>query len=96
MKNQKNHNESELEHFEAYTDGSYKSSIGCGGYSSIITKNGGVVAKLYQGFQNTTNNRQELMGVLETLKFFKAPVSLCIYSDSMYVVGSITQGHVFK
>ena len=80
----------------AWTDGSYKSSINQGGYSSIITKDSEIVTKLYQGFKNTTNNRMELMGVLETLKYFETPVDILIYSDSQYVVKSIMDGHVYK
>lgn len=35
----------------------------------------------------------ELMGVLETLKYFKTPIKIKIYSDSQYVVNSIVNGH---
>ena len=31
----------------------------------------------------------EVKGVLETLKYFKAPISITIYSDSKYVVEGI-------
>ena len=56
-----------------YTDGSYKPTLNQGGYSSVITEDGKVIKILYQGFKNTTNNRQELKGVLEALKYFKTP-----------------------
>ena len=79
-----------------YTDGSYKSSTGQGGYASIITLNNEVVEKLYQGFTNTTNNRMELLAVLETLKYFKTATAIHIFSDSQYVVNSLNQGHVEK
>ena len=81
----------------AYTDGSYQSSINAGGWASIILdSNENIVAKLYQGFTNTTNNRMELMGVLETLKYFKTPINLKIVSDSMYIIGSVTSGSAKK
>lgn len=79
-----------------YTDGSYKPTLNQGGYSSVITEDGKVIKILYQGFKNTTNNRQELKGVLEALKYFKTPQVLEIYSDSSYVVSSINNGHVAK
>jgi len=82
--------------YVAWTDGSFKPSTNSGGYSAIITKDNIVVAKLYQGFTNTTNNRMELLGVIETLKYFDNPVDIIIHSDSQYVVSSINNGHVFK
>lgn len=36
----------------------------------------------------------ELMGVLETLKFFSQPVEILIYSDSQYIVRSVNDGHL--
>jgi len=80
----------------AWTDGSYKPSTNSGGYSAVITKNGELIATLYQGFTNTTNNRMELMGPIEVLKYFNEPVSITIHSDSQYVVNSINNDHVFK
>ena len=75
-----------------YTDGSYKPTLNQGGYSSVITEDGKVIKILYQGFKNTTNNRQELKGVLEALKYFKTPQVLEIYSDSRKVNRSIYNG----
>lgn len=80
----------------AYCDGSFQSSINCGGWSSVIIKDGKIVKKLYQGYSGTTNNRMEIMGVLETLKYFKTPINIKIYSDSQYVINSIINGHVYK
>lgn len=80
----------------AYCDGSFQSSINCGGWSSIILENGKIIKKLYQGYKNTTNNRMEIMGVLETLKHFKTPINIKIYSDSQYVVNSIVNKRVYK
>ena len=79
-----------------YTDGSYKPSINCGGYSAVITHNDFVIKVLHEGFKNTTNNRMEIMGVLEGLKYFKTPMDIEIYSDSAYVVNSIKEKHLNK
>jgi len=62
----------------------------------VITKNEQVVKTLYQGFKNTTNNRQELFGVLEALKYFTEPSKIKIYSDSQYIVNSINNGSAQK
>lgn len=83
--------------YTCYTDGSYKSSINAGGWSSIIYDNSGkLVKELYSGFKNTTNNRMEAIAVLETLKYFKEPSELTIVSDSMYVVNTINEGWAKK
>ena len=79
-----------------YTDGSYKPSINCGGYAAVITHNDLVIKVLHEGFKNTTNNRMEIMGVLEALKYFKTPMNIEIYSDSSYVVNSINERHLHK
>ena len=80
----------------AYCDGSFQSSIDCGGWSSVIIKDNKIIKKLYQGYRHTTNNRMEIMGVLETLRYFKTPVSIKIYSDSQYVVNSIVNKYVYN
>lgn len=79
-----------------YTDGSYMSSIDTGGYAAVICIDGHCVDKIYQGYKNTTNNRMELRGVLEALKYFKEPTTFTIVSDSQYVVNSINGKHCFK
>lgn len=81
----------------AYTDGSYQASLNAGGYGAIILdENQNVIKEIYQGFKNTTNNRMEIMGVLEVLKYFKDPVSIKIISDSKYVIDTINNGYLFK
>lgn len=81
---------------EIYTDGSSKGNPGRGGYGIIMCMNG--KCKEYsEGFRLTTNNRMELLAVivaLENLKTNQFPVK--IYSDSKYVIDSITKGWVFS
>lgn len=79
-----------------YVDGSYKPSTNCGGYAVVITHNDLVIKVLHEGFKNTTNNRMEIMAVLEALKYFKTPLEFDIYSDSAYVVNSINEGHLSR
>lgn len=85
-----------MEEYIAYCDGSYQSSINSGGWSSIIIKDNQIIKKLYQGYKDTTNNRMEIKAVIETLKYFKTPVKITIYSDSQYVVNSIVNKHVYS
>ena len=67
-----------------------------GGYGAVITRDGEIVAKLYEGFRNTTNNRMELSAVLYALKWLKEPSNIIIYSDSQYIVNSINNGSARK
>lgn len=79
---------------KVYTDGAYKPSTNRGGYACVIVENDEFVKVLSEGFSNTTNNRMELYGVLEILKYFKEPMTFTIYSDSQYVVTSIKTGRL--
>lgn len=79
-----------------YTDGSYKPSTNQGGYASIIIENDKIIQILQYGFKNTTNNRQELYGVLEGLKYFKTPKDIIIYSDSAYIVNNYNGNYVYN
>lgn len=78
-----------------YTDGSSRGNPGPGGFGTLL-KFDENVKEISQGFRLTTNNRMELMAVivgLESLKTTQIPVT--IYSDSKYVIDSITKGWVF-
>lgn len=78
-----------------YTDGSCIKD-NKGGYSAVITEDEQVITVLYQGFSNTTNNRQEIRGVLAALEYFEEPTTMIIVSDSQYVVNTIKLGWARK
>ena len=80
---------------QVYTDGAAKGNPGRGGYG-IVLKFNEKEKEISEGFRMTTNNRMELLAVivaLESLKSNQYPVH--IYSDSKYVIDSITKGWVF-
>lgn len=80
---------------EIYTDGSSRGNPGPGGYG-IILRSGNHYKELSEGFRRTTNNRMELLSVIVALETLKKPGSeAVIFSDSKYVVDSITKGWVF-
>jgi len=75
-----------------YTDGAASGNPGPGGYG-VVLKCAGRCKELSGGFVRTTNNRMELLAVikgLEAILWEKADVQ--IFSDSTYVVKSITEG----
>ncbi len=78
-----------------YTDGSAKGNPGPGGYGLVLLS-GSLRKEVFAGYQLTTNNRMELLGVivgLESLK--KAKTIVTVYSDSKYVVDAVEKKWVF-
>lgn len=77
-----------------YTDGACSGNPGPGGYAAILIYNG-VEKEISGGQKDTTNNKMELLGVIEGLKMLKEKCKVNLYSDSAYVVNSINNGWVF-
>lgn len=76
-----------------YTDGACSGNPGPGGWAAILRYQGH--EKVLTGAEpKTTNNRMELMAVLQGLKALKRPVAVDIYSDSAYVVNAFEQGWI--
>lgn len=78
-----------------YTDGACANNPGAGGYGAILMfkkADGTLVSKeLSKGFKLTTNNRMELLAVIDALNALKTPCKIKLYSDSKYVVDAINQ-----
>ena len=73
-----------------FCDGSSLGNPGPGGYG-VILRYGNKEKELTGGDPMTTNNRMELMAVIEGLKALKEPCDVTIYSDSSYVVNGINE-----
>ena len=74
-----------------YTDGAYSSSRDQGGWSYVVLYKNQLIKKEFGGIKATTNNRMEILAVLNAIELFKNTThSVNIYTDSMYVVGSLT------
>lgn len=72
-----------------YTDGASRGNPGPGGFGAILIW-GDKRKEISKGFRLTTNNRMELMAVIEALRSLtKKNIPLTIYTDSKYVVDSI-------
>jgi ribonuclease HI len=75
-----------------YTDGSSRGNPGPGGYGAILMA-GSHVKEISAGYRYTTNNRMELMGVIQALQMLKKPgMNITIYTDSQYIVNSVEKG----
>ena len=80
------------EPIQLYKDDSSRGNPGPGGYG-VVLKYGSYRKELSQGFRLTTNNRMELLGVIEGLKAIKKrEIPVKIYSDSSYVVNAVNNG----
>ena len=78
---------------EIYTDGAYSPALQQGGVGLIFLRDGHKVLEWSKGFKNTTNNRCELYAVIKALQSISKKVDyIKIYSDSQYVIFSITKG----
>jgi ribonuclease HI len=77
---------------EIYTDGAYSSSRNVGGWAFVVVKDGIKEDSGFGTVVNTTNNRMEIMACIKALEWIKAKeIKECIlYTDSMYVIGTMT------
>ena len=79
-----------------YTDGACANNPGAGGFGIVLmytSKDNKLITKgISKGYKLTTNNRMELMAVIEALNSLKTPCEVELYSDSKYVVDAINQG----
>jgi ribonuclease HI len=75
---------------EIYTDGACKGNPGPGGWG-VLLKAGGTEKELFGGEASTTNNRMELMAVIQALSALKRPCEVTLFLDSQYVLKGITE-----
>ena len=81
-----------------YTDGAARGNPGPGGYGIVMEWVGKPYRKEFsQGFKHTTNNRMELLAVIEALRKLKNPnTQVLVFTDSKYVVDSVQKEWVFN
>ncbi len=84
-----------MKHVDIYTDGACRGNPGAGGWAAILVYNG-IEKELCGGDAQTTNNRMELIAVIEGLRALKEKCEVTLYSDSKYVLDSISRGWVYS
>ena len=72
-----------------YTDGACRGNPGPGGWGALLNYKG-KIKELYGAEKLTTNNRMELMAVIQALELLTRPCSVQLNSDSIYVLKGIT------
>jgi ribonuclease HI len=75
---------------EIYADGACKGNPGPGGWGVLLCA-GGREQELCGGEAQTTNNRMELMAVIEGLSVLEQRSKVRVYTDSQYVQKGISE-----
>ena len=78
-----------------YTDGSSRGNPGPGRFGAVLryTAPSGKLhtLELSRGYDRTTNNRMELLGVISALEALNRPCEVEVHSDSQYVCNAFNQ-----
>ena len=74
-----------------YTDGACKGNPGPGGWGALLRAADGAEKELCGGEAQTTNNRMEMMAVIEALSALKRPCHVVLHVDSQYVLKGMTE-----
>jgi ribonuclease HI len=75
---------------DIYTDGACSGNPGPGGWGALLRI--GATEKELSGYAaSTTNNRMELMAVIEALRALRRPVVARVHTDSQYVQKGISE-----
>jgi len=75
---------------EIYADGACRGNPGPGGWG-VLLRSGGREKEMFGGEAQTTNNRMELMAVIEGLLSLKERSRVRVYTDSQYVQKGISE-----
>lgn len=79
-----------IQDIKIYTDGACSGNPGPGGWSAIIIENG--VERELSGYSpQTTNNRMEIMAVINALSSINSPSNVEVISDSKYVCDAVNK-----
>ena len=80
---------------QIFSDGACSGNPGPGGWGTIL-RFGEYEKELSGGEKNTTNNRMELTAVIRGLEALKEPCEVDFYTDSKYIIDSVTKGWAVK
>ncbi|OYY94046.1 MAG: ribonuclease HI [Hydrogenophilales bacterium 28-61-23] len=75
---------------DLFTDGACKGNPGLGGWG-VLLRYGETEKRLCGGQRDTTNNRMELMAVIEGLKSLNQTCQVRVHTDSQYVQKGISE-----
>ncbi|MBO0857682.1 MAG: ribonuclease HI [Chloracidobacterium sp.] len=84
-----------LKHVVIYTDGACLGNPGPGGYG-VVLLHGKERKEFSRGYRLTTNNRMEMLACIVGLQALKGACAVTLYSDSQYVINSMTKGWALR
>lgn len=84
-----------MKKIEIFTDGACSGNPGPGGWAAIL-KYKDKIKKISGFIPNTTNNRMEIFALISAISVLKENCEITVYSDSKYVVDSLSKGWVLK
>lgn len=83
-----------MNYLKLYTDGACSGNPGPGGFGFAIINDEDIIYSNNGSFDNTTNNKMELLAVVEGIKYilynFDTVSKITIFTDSAYTMNSIT------
>lgn len=79
-----------------YTDGAYNHKNKVGGWAAIIVDEHEKEKVIKGSVKNTTNNRMELLAVLQGLFTLSKPSKVKIFTDSKYVEDALNKGWLHR
>ena len=74
---------------EIYTDGACSGNPGPGGWAAIL-RSGGREKVIFDGEEETTNNRMEIKAALMALRALNKPSKVLFHTDSSYLLNGAT------
>ncbi len=75
---------------EIFSDGACSGNPGPGGYGAVL-RYGNKMKEISGCEIKTTNNRMEMMAIIEALRLIKRPCKIRVMTDSNYVVKGMTE-----
>ncbi len=85
-----------MKNVHLYTDGSCLGNPGAGGWACILRLvNADYEKEFSGGYANTTNNRMEILAVIEGLQKLTEVCKVEVYSDSQYVCNTIQKKWIY-
>lgn len=75
---------------DIYTDGACKGNPGPGGWGALL-RSKDAVKEIFGGEALTTNNRMEMMAVIQALSALTRPCHVQLHVDSQYVLKGMTE-----
>lgn len=76
--------------YRIWTDGGYNISRGIGAYAYVILEGNEEISRYAERVERSTNNRCELLAIINAVRLLPDHCSATIYTDSQYCIGVLT------